>query len=221
MKTVIFDMDGVIIDSERIVENAWKIVGPKYGMTDIEKVYARTIGTNKAATADIIKEAYGDDFDVVAFFNDTRKAFYEYIESNGLPKKKGIDEILAYLKENGYKIGLASSTRLSSVKEEMRLIGLIDYFDCIIGGDMVKMSKPDPEIFVKCMNALGAVHEETYVIEDSYNGIRAAHAAGMKPVMVPDMLMPDDEMKKLSFAIKDDLYSVMEMLKALDRNQDN
>lgn len=212
MKTVIFDMDGVIFDSERIVKMCWEAVSDKYHLYDIDETYYKSVGTNKAATRVILNEKYGADFDVTSFFEDTRTKFYEYTEKYGMPKKDGAEELLAYLKKKEYRIGLASSTRYAAVVEELRDTGLLGYFDYIIGGDMVEHSKPNPEIFEKCLAGLGGRASDTYVIEDSYNGIRAAKAAGMIPVMVPDMLEPDEEMREKARFIKKNLYEVMDIL---------
>ena len=102
--------------------------------------------------------------------------------------KPGVMELLSYLKEKGKKIALASSTRRETVINQLRWAGIIDYFDVIICGDMVARSKPAPDIFLKACQELGVSPENTYAIEDSYNGIRAAHAGQLRPIMVPDLL---------------------------------
>lgn len=110
-------------------------------------------------------------------------------------------------------MGLASSTRSTSVFGHLERSGFGKYFKAVITGDMVEHSKPRPDIYLLACRELGVDPEEAYAIEDSPNGIRAAHAAGMRPVMVPDMIAPDDEMRELSFLIRTDLFEVLDYLR--------
>ncbi|MBE5965254.1 MAG: HAD family phosphatase [Lachnospira sp.] len=211
MNAVIFDMDGVIFDSEQLVKACWEEVGEQYQIENIGYVFYKCLGTNKAATRVILNEHYGDALNVDTFFKDTRELFYKYVYEFGMPMKPYIRQLLVKLKEMDYAIGLASSTRFEAIVEELTMTGLINYFDYIVGGDMVANSKPDPEIFLKCCAGLHKNPKDTYVIEDSYNGIRAAYAAGMKAIMVPDMVMPDEEMKSMAVVAKN-LKEVMNIL---------
>ena len=121
-------------------------------------------------------------------------------------------ELLKYLNDSGYKVGLASSTRYEIVKEELEEAGLLPYFHNLTGGDMLKKSKPEPDIFLMACESLSVKPEEAIGIEDSYNGIRALSRAGMLPVMVPDMIAPDEEMKDLAEFIFDDLLEVLKWI---------
>ena len=134
------------------------------------------------------------------------------MKENGLPIKPGVPEILRWLKDAGYTVGLASSTRSSSVFGHLEQSGFRDYFQTVVTGDMVEHSKPRPDIYLLACRELGVEPEQAYAIEDSPNGIRSAHAAGMRPIMVPDMIAPDEEMRKLSFLIRKDLFEVLEYL---------
>ena len=127
--------------------------------------------------------------------------------------KPGIRELLISLKEKGYQIAIASSTRTKLEEKQIEDAGLREYFDVIVGGDMVEKSKPEPDIFLKAAQLLDVQPEKVYVIEDSYNGIRAAFTGGMIPIMVPDMLEPDDEMREKAQYIFKDLYRVKDFLK--------
>ena len=157
INTVIFDMDGVIFDSEILVLSSWKEVAGRHGIQDVEK-------------------------------------------------------LLKYLKDKGFKVGIASSTREKIVRRQIWEGGLLEYFDQIVGGDMVKHSKPEPDIFLEACGRLESKPENCYVIEDSYNGIRAAHAAGMHPIMVPNLMEPTEEMKSLAEQILGSLCAVQEFL---------
>ena len=118
-------------------------------------------------------------------------------------------KILPYLQQAGYEIGLASSSKYESVINHLKRAEIIDYFSVIVTGDMIEHSKPKPDIYLLACRKLGVEPGEAYAVEDSPNGIRSAHAAGMKPIMVPDMVQPDAEMERLSFLIFEDLIQVM------------
>lgn len=117
-------------------------------------------------------------------------------------------ELLQYLKEEKIPVGLASSTRLAAVEEELKQAGLYDYFRVVVGGDQLKRSKPEPDIYLMACEKMGISPENAYAVEDSYNGIRAAYSAGMMPIMVPDLLPATEEMREKSIAVFDDLLQV-------------
>lgn len=211
-EAVIFDMDGVIFDSERAVMNCWIELAAKYNIPNIEKPYFESIGTTKSKTAEIMRRTYGADFPYEEYTKETSSRYHEKYDGGRLPMKAGIEELLKTLKANGKKIALASSTGRKTVENQLRDAGLIQYFDAIICGDMITKSKPDPEIFIKAAEALSVQFDKTFVIEDSYNGIRGAKAAGMRPLMVPDLLPPNEEMKEISEKILLNLYEIEEYL---------
>ncbi|NLG05199.1 MAG: HAD family phosphatase, partial [Clostridia bacterium] len=184
--TVIFDMDGVIFDTERLYMDAWKIVAKQYKLERIEEVVLACTGVNSETTVKIVKSYLGEDFPYEYYRDKVRVHLNAAIEKDGIPQKPGVVPLLSFLKNAGCRIGLASSTRYDIVMSELKDAKLDLYFDQIIGGDKVSKSKPDPEIFLTCAKLLDAVPEQTYVIEDSFNGIKAAYAASMKPIMIPD-----------------------------------
>ena len=212
MNSIIFDMDGVIFDSEKAVFGLWKELAEKYGFPDIEEVYRRTVGVNSNSTRKIFFDHYGPDFPFDEYLREESQMYHSRYDDGRLPLKPDIERVLEYIKNRGYKIAIASSTRAELVKRQIENAGLIGYFDVIVGGDMVARSKPEPDIFLEAAARLGAIPEETYVIEDSFNGIRAAHKGGFIPVMVPDMLPPDDEMKTKASFIFDTLREVESIL---------
>lgn len=210
MKAVIFDMDGVIFDSERTNLDCWNIIADKYGFERPEIIYKKTIGV-KAETAKLMYlEYYGEDFPYDKYAEEKSILFHSEYDGGNLPIKQGVKELLEYFKSNGYHLSLASSTRVCIVEQQIKDAGFYDCFDRIIGGDMIEKSKPAPDIFLKAVEGLEITPEDVYVIEDSYNGIRAAFNAGMMPIMVPDMLSPTDEMKEKSKLIFNNLNEVKE-----------
>jgi HAD superfamily hydrolase (TIGR01509 family) len=212
VNSIIFDMDGVIFDSEKAVFGLWKELAEKYGFPDIDEVYKRTVGVNSDSTRKIFFDHYGPDFPFDEYLREESQMYHSRYDDGRLPLKPDIERVLEYIKNRGYKIAIASSTRAELVKRQIENAGLIEYFDVIVGGDMVTRSKPHPDIFLEAAERLGAIPEETYVIEDSFNGIRAAHAGGFIPVMVPDMLPPDDEMRDKANFIFDNLKEVESIL---------
>ena len=211
-KAVIFDMDGVIFDSERLVLTSWKEVGKKHGFTIEEDLFYLCVGVNAVETKQIFLRHYGQDFPYDEYKKEASAWYHERFDNGRLPMKPGIRELLTYLKEEGYKIGLASSTRQVTVTQEITDAGLLPYFDNLTCGDMLQKSKPEPDIFLMACDALSVKPEEVVVIEDSYNGIRGANRAGTTPVMVPDMIAPDEEMRSLSHIILENLFEVKEWM---------
>lgn len=209
-KTVIFDMDGIIFDSERQILDCWEKVGEKYHFSGIREACIECIGTNREKTKEIICSYYGEDFAYDKYAGEASHLFHETVKKQGLPVKKGVKELLSYLKEEKIPVGLASSTRLAVVEEELKQAGLYDYFQVVVGGDQLKRSKPSPDIYLMACEMMKTAPQDAYAVEDSYNGIRAAYSAGMMPVMVPDILPATQEMREKSVVVLDDLLQVKE-----------
>ena len=210
-KRIIFDMDGILFDTEKLYLKCWSELEIA-SLENIEEVLKLCIGSNEQKTREILKAHYREAFDVKCYHAKAKAIFQKHIHEQGVPMKKGVYELLSFLKEKDYKIGLASSTRTEIVIRELEEAKIIDYFDVIVGGDQVKESKPNPEIFLYAGEKLGAIPEDIMVIEDSINGIRAAYAAGMKPIMVPDLIMPTEEIEVLLYKKFESLVEVREYL---------
>ena len=219
MKAVVFDMDGVIFDSERLAKTCWMEIGDERGIQNFSYAFDQIIGLNYQAEKDVMCGIYGEDFPFDDIYKEAGERKLKKCLNGHYPLKSGIVELLAFLKENEYKVGLASSTSEDIVRMHITNAGLLPYFDCLICGNMVKNSKPDPEIFLLACKTLNVLPEETYIIEDSYNGIRAAHSAGAFTIMVPDLKMPTEEMRELSDLILEDLYEVQEELSYVKKNK--
>lgn len=213
MKAIVFDMDGVLFDTEVVCMKAWMAVAEENQMPGMEEVFPQCIGLNANDSRRIVLNAYGEDFDYVGFRERTSDWFRKYIEENGLPMKPGVGELLDWLKGSKYAVGLASSTRGESVRSHLKMAGIEDSFMTVVTGDMVEHSKPLPDIYLRACAGIGVNPKEAYAIEDSPNGIRSAFAAGMKPLMVPDMIAPDKEMHRLSHRIFKNLQEVLAYLK--------
>lgn len=209
VQAVIFDMDGVLFDTEKLCMDSWIAVAGENGIPDMEAFFPSCIGRNMTDTRALFYDFYGDTYDYEQFRKQASAWFHNYVESNGIPVKKGVREILDYLCRSRYQIGLASSTSFSSVEDHLLRAGIRQYFQSVTTGDMVEHSKPRPDIYLMACESLGVSPAQAMAVEDSPNGIRAAHRAGMIPVMVPDLIAPDQEMRDKSVLICRDLLELM------------
>ena len=202
---VVFDMDGILFDTERLCRDCWIALSKEFEIPNMEEVYALCIGVNVQATRQIVYDNYGKDFPFEEYDRRASAMYNEYIAEHGVPVKEGVRETLEALAKAGAKIAVASSTRREKVLRLLASAGIDRYFTAVVGGDTVTHSKPDPEIFLTACKALSVAPEEAIAVEDSHNGIRAAHAAGMLAVMVPDLLPVTEEMRKLSAYVAADM----------------
>lgn len=209
IKAVIFDMDGVLFDTEKLCMDSWMVVAEEWGIPDMEAFFPTCIGRNLTDTRRLFAGFYGDAYDYEDFRKQASAWFHSQIERNGAPVKTGVKEILEYLRRAGYPVGLASSTARPSVEDLLERAGIRGFFRTLTTGDMVEHSKPCPDIYLLACGSLGAEPAQTMAVEDSPNGIRAAWEAGMIPVMVPDLILPDQEMRDKSALICGDLLEVM------------
>ena len=210
MKTVIFDMDGLLVDSEVRALKAWREVAEKYGIPEIDKLFPKIIGMNTHTRGELFRSMYGEAFPYEVCNEEVRSISHGSEVGNPIPLKKGVRELLSYFRENGFRIAIASSGLYATIERRMKHHGIFEYFDVIVSGEMVKNSKPNPEIFLLCAEKLGVPPSEITVFEDSQNGIRAAFAAGMRPVMVPDLFAPEKEVAELAYAVCSSLTEVKE-----------
>lgn len=214
-QAIVFDMDGVIFDTERLVIEFWKEVAKKHNIPNIEHTCIQCLGTNRVRTREIFLENYGADFPFDPYRAEVTELFDTHYKGVPLPTKPGIRELLNYLQEQDIKVGLASSTAQHLVRDEIGTAGLLPYFQTLVCGDMVEHSKPAPDIFLKACEILNADPTKSIAIEDSFNGIRSAHCAGMTPIMVPDQVQPTDEIRTLAFHVMPSLLDVLNWLKTL------
>lgn len=211
-KSVVFDMDGVLFDSEALVIACWEEVAQKYAIPDIQKICRRCLGSNATASREMFLAYYGAEFPYDEYKREMSDRYWDAVRVGKLMLKPGVREILAALKQHGFLTAIASSTRRAVICEQVGQFGLLEQFDQIIGGDEVHHSKPHPEIYRKACDALGIAPETAYAVEDSYNGIRSAYAAGLHPILIPDLLPPDAEMQQLAEHIFPQMQAFQEFL---------
>lgn len=209
-KAAIFDMDGLILDSERTVLNIWEKIGEKYGFENIRAYGISVIGKNKKATIDEFERVYGESG--VPYEKELRAIYNEMAQKGEVPLKPNTLELLNAMKSAGMKIAIASSSTREEITSQLGTLGALELFDAIVSGDQVTRSKPDPEIFLKACDALNVKPEESLGLEDSYNGVRSCKASGLYTIMVPDLIAPNDEMKDLADIILPSLKDVQAFL---------
>lgn len=211
IKAVIFDMDGVLLDSETICDYAWKRVAKENNLPDVEKLLETCRGTSTADSTIIINKMYEGLMDGKTFLDKCREYFFEVERKKGLALMPGVIEALEYLKTK-YRLALATSTRQEHAGRQLKQAGIFDYFETHTYGDMVVHSKPEPEIYQIACRSLGLEPSECVAIEDSPNGIRSAVNASMTAVMIPDKIAPDAEMEQKAFAILKSLSEITKIL---------
>lgn len=217
IKAVVFDMDGVLFDTERLSCESCFEGAKELGLTVTKEAVYGCFGLNAAdCTAHMMKcmEEYypGGTFPLAAYRQKHDELFHAKLAKD-LPVKKGVRELLDFLKNNGIKIAVASSSRYERVMSNLKRAGITEYFEKVITGDMVEHSKPQPDIYLRACEALGVAPQDAAAVEDSPNGIRSAAAAGMVTVMVPDMVEPTPELEKLYDLKFDSLLGLKEYLK--------
>lgn len=210
---VVFDMDGVIIDTEKMVLECWNETGMKHGLPDMTEVLMQCIGLNSRDTDDLIRANFPDHIDKLDRIKEEKKILIRDRVDNGLvPPKPGVRELLTYLKDNGFKTALATSTSRKAATHELDILDLTRFFDVMVTGDEIVKGKPDPEIFLTAAAKLGLAPGKLIGVEDSYNGIKSCKAAGLYTVMVPDLLPPTDEIRDLADEIFDSIITVKKLL---------
>lgn len=210
---VIFDMDGLMIDTEKLLTRFWCEAANLYGfpMKPEHVLGIRSLAAKFAEPK--LKGIFGENFDYYAVRAKRIQLMNDYIEEHGIEKKKGLDELLEFLKRNGYKIAVATATDPKRTKAYLSRINIYQYFDIITCASEVSNGKPEPDIYLLAAERLGLKPCECLALEDSPNGITSAYRAGCHPVMIPDLSEPDEDLLKICDARLDSLDKVIDYLK--------
>jgi HAD superfamily hydrolase (TIGR01509 family) len=213
VKAVVFDMDGLLVDTEVIYCEALTAQAAAMGHELPQAVLKRMIGSSWAGSAEILSDHFGAAFDTDALRAGSIARFYELAEG-GVALKAGVREILDVLASAGIPRAIATSSRRHEVEHHMGAHGLLAGFQAVVASGDYARAKPAPDPFLTAAERLGVAPEDCLALEDSHNGVRAASAAGMMTIMVPDLLDPTEEMHSLCVRIARDLHEVRELLEA-------
>lgn len=215
LKGVIFDMDGLMLDTEKLLTRFWCEAAALYGypMTKEHVLGIRSLSSKYAIPH--LKGIFGEDFRYWDVRAKRIELMNDHILRNGIEKKPGLDGLLEFLRESGLKIAVATATDRERTDMYLSFVGVLGYFDSMICGNMVKNGKPAPDIYLTAAAALGLPPESCIALEDSPNGIRSAYDAGCIPVMVPDLSEPDDETAKLLYAKCSSLTEVKDVVRKM------
>ena len=215
IKAIIFDMDGLMIDSERVTFECYHEILKGMNLTMDEEFYKTLLGKPLKGIYQRFYDVYGNDFPIEDVIKDVHALMAKRFETEGVPIKTGLKSLLEYLKENNYKTIVATSSNRDRVDTILSQAQITDYFDDSICGDEVTKGKPNPEVFLKSCQKLDVNVDEAIVLEDSEAGIQASYDAGIKVICIPDMKYPEKQYEEKTFKILKDLNDVTEYLKSL------
>ncbi|WP_164918944.1 HAD family hydrolase [Caproiciproducens sp. NJN-50] len=214
IRAVIFDMDGLMFDTERLTHVATAQAGRELGYPGIADFAREMIGRNEKECSGLYTRYLGGDFSYRGFSARRQEIIGALIRENGVPVKPGLFELLSFLKREGFLLAVATSTSRRHALPYLEQAGAARYFDRMVFGDMLEKSKPAPDIYLKAASELGIPPSDCMALEDSPLGIRSAHDAGMKTVMVPDLLEPDEALKKIVDFCVPSLFEVIELIRS-------
>lgn len=214
---IIFDMDGILIDSERQSNEGWLWAAGQLGVD----MPMWLIDSFKGAPAELCCKFFDDYYKGVIDYWEAKELrtqhVYKIRETEGIPVKKGVKDIFEYIRNNGLKCAVATSTRCESAEKTLHEIGVWDYLDAVVYGDEVEHGKPEPDIFLRAAKAIGVNPSEAVVVEDSINGIKAGYAADMRVVHIPDTIAIDDDIRKLTYMVCADLNGLIDVVESINK----
>jgi len=207
-KAVFFDMDGLLLDTERIALKTFaescKILNIEYDVS----IYCQCIGTNNEKTREILVKNFGPEFSYDDFTELWFKKFKEETIDRPVSLKDGVGKLLEKLKSTSIPLAVATSTAYDEAVNKLKNVNLLDYFRFVIAGDQIKKCKPDPEIYLKAAKKIGAYPSQCLALEDSENGVKSAVSSGMTVIQVPDLVQPSKEILALDHLIFESLDDV-------------
>ncbi len=214
VQAVIFDMDGLMLDTERVSFRAWTLASEELGARMPESLAYSIIGMNSAGSREFLRRHLGDDFPLAELAELTHQHYLRILDTEGVQCKTGLHALLDWLGEAGVPRAVATSTRHHLAIDKLGKAGIVQYFDEIVGGDQVAHGKPAPDIYLEAARRLGIVPTQCIALEDSINGLRSAHAAGMPVILVPDLVQPPVDVVELACAMLPSLEGARAIIEA-------
>ncbi len=212
LKLVIFDMDGLIFDTERLSYESWKEAAKEFNIDfDLNLLY-KLLGTNHESVRNTLHNEFENKINVDNYIMERNNIYLSKIVNGEVEKKKGIEELLKYLTDKNIKKAVATSSNREIAYKLLKDAGIYDYYDYILCGDEVKKSKPNPEVFLRVAEKLDIPANQCMVLEDSEAGTIAASRAKMTPVIIPDLKNPSEDIEKLAFKKLNNLEEVINLI---------
>ena len=209
----IFDMDGVLFDTERVYQQTWQEIADDYGVTLAEGFTEAISGTNGQVMIEVLERFY-HVADGAVIMNRCKQGVHDKL-TRAVPLKPGAREILEYFHGAGLRVAVASSSTRAQIESNLKLSGLGRYIDAVVSGEEVTAGKPDPAIFLRAAEVLHCLPGACFVFEDSKSGVRAGHAAGCDTIMVPDLIPPSPDIIPLCFRIFDTLNEALAAVRGM------
>ncbi len=220
MEAVIFDMDGLLIDTELKAKAAWQRAAKELGIELSDQDYLTLVGRTVTDSIQILEEKFNCDLKEKRFLYRVDELYYSSLIKEGIVVKEGAKELLQQLSNSGIPKAVATSTEKEIAIRKLRLAGLSSFFEVIVSGEDVQRSKPFPDVFFAAARSLGVLPERCIVLEDSFAGVMAADAAGMMPIMIPDLILPTKEITEIVyetfFSLSNARETIFELLSDAD-----
>lgn len=215
IEAVIFDMDGLLLDTESLAMAALVSAGQELGYDMKEEFCYLMIGAPADKCRALVTEKYGVEFPLERYFATQEAHLRALVDAGKMQLKKGVAEILDELDRRGLKRAIATSSSRVRTDHHLQLAGIAQRFPHIVTRDDVSRGKPNPDPYLKAASLLGVAPEHCLALEDSYNGVRAAVAAGMRVIMIPDLLPATEEMQAVAYKVAQDLHEATASLQEL------
>ena len=212
---VILDMDGLMLDTEPLSLQAWQEAAAELGYQLTDGLLRQTIGLNAKATTQLLERRFGNDFPSALLASQAVMRYRATLDRSGVPRKAGLLEFLCYLDERRIPRAVATSTSTELATKNLRQAGVLDRVDVVVGGEQVELGKPAPEIFLAAARRLDHAPADCVVLEDSEPGLRASVAAGMTPILIPDLLAPSPEARELAHSVVESLLEARAVIDSL------
>lgn len=215
LSAAIFDMDGLLLDTERVCLDAFSAACNEVGAPCLVDVYLSTIGCGEQEIFDILTAGYKEIFNYSVIHEKWRVLYEDAALHAPTPLKPGVKNIIAWLQDHDIPIAVATSTRREHAIKKLKMAGIYACFDQLVGGDEIENSKPAPDIYLEAARRLSVLPNEGIAFEDSNTGVKAAMAAGLHTFQIPDLIQPSDEVIALGVNIRPSLDEALQHVRIL------